>query len=82
MNYRWRKSSCKGKNDPHTDTRAGLIESLLDFWSRMPAGLVRSVGYPMFVVVEHSKVVLPVICLLEVSYSAVHIIHQLPIIGE
>jgi hypothetical protein len=26
MNYRWRKSSCKGKNDPHT-----LIVAMINF---------------------------------------------------
>jgi len=25
MHYRWRKSSCKGKNDPQTRKGAGLI---------------------------------------------------------
>lgn len=93
MYYRWRKSLCKGRDDPHTfkgpkewrnPKRGGHA---LCLWRGrlfgLPKGgkhmwLLRLPAYAITVTVEHSKVVFPVICLLEVKCSAVHIIHQLP----
>jgi hypothetical protein len=45
MNYRWRKSSCKGKNDPHPHKVTMVIPAISSEVVKLGIAIIRLSGY-------------------------------------